>query len=328
MFKSRDCHSKMTHDSKYANIESIVMDTVDEYKNSKSEEELNEYLLNVGYLVHNHSQESVVDCKQTKPQKQKIDSYVITEEKTHKADLLNEYMRVMHDNIPNSNIIHSSVDTDNHSFCHSCDTETIMDKKSGYTVCPSCGVSQILIYSDIQNDTSGVDNVQVYCYKRMSHFEDWMNSIQAKEFNKIPDEVIECVRTEIQKSRQSIDEISNSVLRLYLKKHKFNKYYENIPSIKYKLKGKTIPKISRQSEEKMRTMFMMIQGPFKKHCPPTRKNFLSYTFILHKFCELLDEDEVLEYLPNLLKSRTKLAEQDRIWKLICKELNWQYIPTV
>ena len=63
-----------------------------------------------------------------------------------------------------------------------------------------------------------------------------------------------------------------------------------------------------------------------KHCPPERKNFLSYSYVLHKFCELLEYDNLLCYF-SLLKSREKLQEQDKIWKKICEELKWEYIPS-
>ena len=64
-----------------------------------------------------------------------------------------------------------------------------------------------------------------------------------------------------------------------------------------------------------------------KNCPPTRKNFLSYSYVLHKFCELLEYDHLLPYF-TLLKSREKLQQQDKIWKDICKDLQWQYIPSI
>ena len=85
--------------------------------------------------------------------------------------------------------------------------------------------------------------------------------------------------------------------------------------------------ISNEYEELLRTMFKEIQVPFFKHCPDTRKNFLSYSYVLHKFCELLELDDLLIYFP-LLKSREKLQQQDYIWKNICNELEWQYIPSV
>ena len=57
------------------------------------------------------------------------------------------------------------------------------------------------------------------------------------------------------------------------------------------------------------------------------RNFLSYSYILYKFFELLELDEHLPYL-NLLKSRDKLHQQDIIWEKICIDLKWEYIPSV
>ena len=74
-------------------------------------------------------------------------------------------------------------------------------------------------------------------------------------------------------------------------------------------------------------MFKEIQTQCLNNCPEDRKNFLSYSYVLHKFCELLELDELLVYFP-LLKSREKLQQQDFIWKKICKDLKWQYIPSV
>ena len=83
----------------------------------------------------------------------------------------------------------------------------------------------------------------------------------------------------------------------------------------------------RREEEQLRTLFKEIQIPFSNNCPPNRKNFLSYSYVLHKFCELLEYDYLLPYFP-LLKSREKLLQQDQIWKLICADLNWQFIESI
>ena len=74
-------------------------------------------------------------------------------------------------------------------------------------------------------------------------------------------------------------------------------------------------------------MFKEIQNPFQKHCPKHRKNFLSYSYVIHKFIQLLGIDEYLIYFP-LLKSREKLYQQDKIWKEICNDLDWQYINSI
>ena len=108
-----------------------------------------------------------------------------------------------------------------------------------------------------------------------------------------------------------------------LKKLKLNKYYEHIPHIINQLNGKPPPTISRQTEETFRLMFQEIQGPFLEYCPKNRKNFLSYSYVLHKFVELLGLDDLKPLFP-LLKSREKLHQQDQIWKKICEHVGWDY----
>jgi hypothetical protein len=83
----------------------------------------------------------------------------------------------------------------------------------------------------------------------------------------------------------------------------------------------------QELEDKLRLMFHAIQKPFEKHKPANRKNFLSYSFVLYKMCELLSEDKYLPCFP-LLKSREKLYIQDQIWENICRELQWQFIRTI
>ena len=105
-----------------------------------------------------------------------------------------------------------------------------------------------------------------------------------------------------------------------------SKYYEHIPHIINRLNGQNAPFMSREDEEKLRHMFREIQPSFKKHCPKGRRNFLSYSYVLYKFCELLELDEYLACFP-LLKNRDKLYMQDKTWKLICEDMGWGYIRT-
>jgi hypothetical protein len=112
-----------------------------------------------------------------------------------------------------------------------------------------------------------------------------------------------------------------------LKKLGLHKYYEHIPSIISKISGKHPPSISREIEEQLKQMFKAIQEPFIKYCPKERTNFLSYSYVLHKFFQILNMPEFIERLP-LLKSRDKLRLQDKLWKQICDELNWTFFPSI
>ena len=90
--------------------------------------------------------------------------------------------------------------------------------------------------------------------------------------------------------------------------------------------GKTPPKISREQVAYMKRIFDAIQIPFERHKPPGRKNFLSYSYVLYKVCELLNLDEVLPFFP-LLKSRANLMKADKVWRGICADCDYQFIAT-
>lgn len=122
-------------------------------------------------------------------------------------------------------------------------------------------------------------------------------------------------------------DINPKKIKEILKRLKSNKYYEHVPHIINKLNGIPIPHFEPDLEEKLRTMFKMIQPSFLKHAPINRKNFLSYSYVLHKLLQLLGKDEYLLSFP-LLKSREKLYQQDQIFKKICADLGWQFIPSL
>ena len=85
--------------------------------------------------------------------------------------------------------------------------------------------------------------------------------------------------------------------------------------------------MNRETEEKLRHMFKEIQPSFQKHCPKNRRNFLSYSYVLYKFCELLELDEFLASFP-LLKNRDKLYQQSKVWQLICEDMCWEFIRSI
>ena len=72
-------------------------------------------------------------------------------------------------------------------------------------------------------------------------------------------------------------------------------------------------------------MFEMIQEPWEMFKPKGRKNFISYPYILYKFCELLELEYLLDYFPML--DFPNLAIPDKVWKQICGYLKWEFYPT-
>jgi hypothetical protein len=165
-----------------------------------------------------------------------------------------------------------------------------------------------------------------YVYKRINHFREILAQFQAKETTQIPEEVMENIKQQIKKERIKLTQITNKKAKEILKKLGYNKYYEHIPFIKDKL-GIKPPIMTPQLEERLCNMFIDIQGPYAKYCPEDRVNFLNYYYTVYKLCELLDQKKFLPFFP-MLKDREKRIEQDEIWKNICKDLQWEFIPTI
>jgi hypothetical protein len=85
--------------------------------------------------------------------------------------------------------------------------------------------------------------------------------------------------------------------------------------------------MSAELEETLCNLFIELQSPYSKFCPDDRVNFLNYYYTAYKLCELLGETHYLPHFP-MLKDKEKRVEQDTIWKKICGELDWEFIPTI
>lgn len=256
------------------------------------------------------------------PADESLDNFVISSSLSSKADILSKYVSRINkrsDRPKRSQL----------SSCPSCDRELIVNHTDGMVTCTECGYSEYrIIESTKPTFKDQIQETTYFCYKRINHFNETLNQIQAKESTDIPSEVIAAIKLELNKNRVvDLSKLSVSRMKGILKKLKLNKYYEHIPHIINKLNGLPPPELTPGMEDKLREMFKLIQDPFVKVCPKERKNFLSYNFVLHKMCQLLGLDQFLLCFP-LLKSREKLSVQDTIWKGICKILSWEFIPSI
>ena len=213
-------------------------------------------------------------------------------------------------------------------ICRCCNKgEMIPIDHEGVLVCNACSKSiPYLIENEKPSYKEPPKEVCFYAYKRINHFREILAQFQAKETTQIPDEVIENIKQQIKKERIGLHQLNNKRAKDILKKLGYNKYYEHIPFIKDKL-GIKPPIMSSDLEDTLCNLFMEIQGPYAKYCPDDRVNFLNYYYTIYKLCELLDQKQFLPYFP-MLKDREKRIEQDEIWRNICDELDWEYIPTV
>jgi len=213
--------------------------------------------------------------------------------------------------------------------CDACNLAMEENSEDGVLVCPQCGSEEyMMVVSDFPSFRDPPKERNNYAYKKINHLNEILNQFQAKESTIIPDEVMNEVVCEVKKRRiMNIAEMTEKDIREILKKINRSKYYEHATHILSRLNGNPPPTITPEIEEKIRTMFQEIQAPFLLYCPDDRTNFLSYSYILYKFFELLELDEYKAYFP-LLKSRDRLISHDFIWKQICDYLKWDYISSV
>ena len=286
-----------------------------------------EYLLNNSQYIFEYfeNKKNIAECKNKTTV---LEHFFNTKDsnddvKTKEISYVNKYL---------TNINESFLDISNYTIpsdvCRFCNKGDLIPlEHEGILICNSCFKhTKYLIENEKPSYKEPPKEVCFYAYKRINHFREILAQFQAKETTQIPDEIIENITQQIKKERISLAQLTNKRTKDILKKLGYNKYYEHIPFIKDKL-GIKPPIMSAELEITLCNLFMDIQAPYAKYCPDYRINFLNYYYTVYKLCELLDQQQFLPYFP-MLKDREKRIEQDVIWKNICDDLDWEFIPTV
>ena len=254
--------------------------------------------------------------------KENIDNEINLIQKDNNNIVLKYLRNVSDDFLDINNFVYQT------DICEVCKKgELIPLEEEGIMVCNICSRSiPYLIENEKPSYKEPPKEVCFYAYKRINHFKEILAQFQGKETTQIPLDVIENIKLQIKKERIELSQITNTKTKEILKKLGYNKYYEHIPFIKDKL-GIKPPIMSPELEETLCNLFVELQAPYSKFCPDDRVNFLNYYYTAYKLCELLGEEKYLVHFP-MLKDPEKRMEQDVIWKKICKELDWEFIPTV
>ncbi|NBO71225.1 MAG: hypothetical protein EBU66_11315 [Bacteroidetes bacterium] len=333
----------------YEQFQKRIKDLEKEIEKRNGGNELYDYFLNTGDILYDYyeiqekiqkGEEPLMKRVASKPGSvlAALESAAATENPTRilstaaqgsqqgRDKLLEKYLLMVHpEHVRGSN----EIENDPYGECDKCQKEMIFSANEAVFTCTQCGYQEfVLVDSDKPSYKDPPREVSYYAYKRINHFNEWLAQFQAKESTEIPQEVYEAICAELKKERiLDYRTLSRQKVREILKKLKYNKYYEHVPHIMNRLNGQNAPVMSREVEEKLRYMFKEIQPSFQRNCPKDRSNFLSYSYVLYKFCELLELDEYLSSFP-LLKNRDKLYIQDKIWEKICLDLAWQFIRSV
>ena len=314
-------------------IKEDIIKLKEEVKNLNNNNEI-EYYENTSYILFNYYDmiEKQSNIKTYKYKNKSIielfnpSSPVVEEDDKiiEKSSLVDEYLA-----ITNNNHIKKVDESEYKDICRNCSNPLTCIQQDAIMICEICGFQEpLLIEQNRPILKQSTKDTSHFSYKRINHFREWCNQVQGKESTDIPNEVFEQILSEIKKEKiNDTKNITYNKMREILKRLRINKYYEHINYIINRINGIPTPQFSPELEDKLCNMFRDIQAPFLKHCPKERKNFLSYSYVLYKFFQILELNEYLKFF-QLLKSREKLYAQDQIWKKICEELNYKIIPSL
>ena len=210
---------------------------VDTYKSEKSME----YYLDTGILLSEYyskkEEEPIINTEIT------VLDFMNKKKKVEPSNnLINEYMKKVDDTVISDNI------TYNIDNCPLCKNPLTLKNVDSLLICEKCGyTNNIIINSEKVSYKDPPRESSYFAYKRINHFNEWLEQFQSKEKTDIPEEVYSGIIKELDKNKFiDISDISYKNMREILKKLKFNKYYEHIPHMINIVNGKKAPILTRQ----------------------------------------------------------------------------------
>jgi len=226
---------------------------------------------------------------------------------SNRANLLNKFMVINY-----KNYVQNKTKKRINDKCVNCGKEVMILQTESKIVCEHCGVEEdVIINSDKPSFREPPSELTYFAYKRINHFNETLAQVQAKESTDIPEQIFDDIKNELKRERISnMNKLNKKMIRKYLDRLGYNKYYEHAPYIIQKLSGKQL-NIPRELEEHAKLMFRMAEEQFPKIKPPDRKNFLNYNYMHYKIFEMLGCHEIKKNFP-LLKGKPKLHLQDQM----------------
>lgn len=268
-------------------------------------------------------------CKAPRKKKVEEPAAVVRREKSDARTLRDEAQHAL------TSIAPAVVFVDDTDACPKCGEAMRVSTSEALLGCTQCGLTRAYVQSTASTRAYRDDGppefaggFSKYFYRRGNHMAGWIALVQGKESMQVPDDVYTLLIEQFRKERVgSADDITPKRVREVLKALKLRKYYDNVAQITARLTGKPPPRLTPSQETECIAMFQSVEQVWAQHCPADRRNFLSYSYCLYKFCQLRGWDYLLTNF-SLLKGRDKLQRQDAIWKKICQSLDWEYFASV
>ena len=205
--------------------------------------------------------------------------------------------------------------------CSRCEAYTIIeDGVAGHLVCTSCATVQSATVYGVDWQVHWVHSKSNY--KRIHHWHERISQLLLTE-SEIPAERMQQIHAAIYASGATT--INKGIVRNVLRSLNMQVYIEKWLQIIWSVTGQRPPTLLQSVIIELDRRFLMLQGPFSRVKPTTRKNFLNYNYTFCRIFQLIGCPELSMFFP-LIKSKAKLDALDTVWKLICDELKWPYEP--
>lgn len=214
-----------------------------------------------------------------------------------------------------------------HDVCDNCDVAMEIAVTHPLLICPQCQKTQP--YLDVTLASVGFGrNMELnrVNYERHGHFWEIMKKAQAKKKVDISFETYERIMTLLAQRQITADQLTIEHVHDAVHDLKLNKCYPAIPQIYSVLTNQPIEMFSEEQKSKLHIMFRAVQEPFEK-AHKTRRNFVAYSYCMHKLVQLLGLNYWTPYFP-LLKGQKNLETHDKIWEFICSRLDWEFVRSV
>jgi hypothetical protein len=198
--------------------------------------------------------------------------------------------------------------------------------------CDTCGLVVVTNFDCDKNVT--YDQLSQYSfskkqiYKKKNHFmEIWLQK-QGLQKTTVPPDVISAIKEQLRRrKRQDYNNLNPYDIENYLKKTGFTQYKDRIYTILEMLKeGSQNLTIETSITKEVELMFDKYESTFDKVKGNGRKSSISYNYVIRKILEILGYQQY-KIRFDLPKDGNRVLEYDEIWKKICKNNQWKFIPS-
>lgn len=223
----------------------------------------------------------------------------------------------------------------NEATCDDCQSSVLFDSLKSTLVCHNCGLISSFVDSITSAKAFGEDvDLQIFAYRRVGHCRERLTLIQAKETARVPPLVIHTVKECLYAlgcrtaASVTIVHIRKALKKIFENKEAYPKlknldtrcYYRNSMRILCEVTGRKPPSLTKTQERKFLELFSEMQAPFDR-LKSNRSNFLSYSSVMRRLCELQGLHSFKQHFP-MLRGSEKLADQNELFKKIALSLNW------